>query len=748
MPFTLLHPALFGFGIAAVSIPILLHLLKRKRRAIPWGAMRFLEEAHRKRRRVLTIEQLILLILRCLLVVLVALGVGSLMLGSGFSRSIPTTMVIVIDNSISSALTQGDASALERNKALALRVLDELDRGRGDQAMLIAGAAPASGIVLPESSDLGAVSSLIQAMEPTDSGFDLSGALTLSSELGDDPDRPTRRVLVIASELRGLNRARLSAGEPVGRIGFDRVIVSSPPTDPIENIAIASAAPTRSLLTHSGVTLPMGVRVELIRSGAPQVRPQESPEETTTIRLSDQQGHPIGQRTLKWAPGQTSSSAMVAIDPQSIKPTGARTALIRAQIDIDANSRDNTRLIPIPTRTTIRVGVIDRATSSVGIDPRSASSISASRWVRAALSPDERFGISIVNIDARRASAMITPNLDALVVLTPGAVDDAGWKRIAQLNASGALIVLTPDARGASLGWLDRLSGLDTGLDTGPGMLVEHEHPIALSPNQSPDRTGLLSGISSEFDELGRAVSVSRSVRFAPSSDSSALVMLDDGTPLALRSSPSGSRGIVVVFASAFDLDWTNLPTRPLFVALMQELIRQGVGMGYATPTIKAGDRLVAPPWVSTTHRISMLKGEPAPPNPDDTTHRGVIAELDAQGTTRSLVVINPDAESARTDPADQSQLAGTIMERVDTPKIEWIGSISALDHPTGVDQSGPASLLESSSPGVSISLWMLLGAGIIAAIEFVLARVFTAKLFESESQSTSGAQRARGARP
>ena len=91
MPFTLLHPGLFALGIACVSIPIILHLLKRKRRPIPWGAMRFLEQAYRKRRRILTIEQLILLVLRCVLLALIAMGVGSLMLGSGLQGSIPTT---------------------------------------------------------------------------------------------------------------------------------------------------------------------------------------------------------------------------------------------------------------------------------------------------------------------------------------------------------------------------------------------------------------------------------------------------------------------------------------------------------------------------------------------------------------------------------------------------------------------------------------------------------------------------------
>ena len=83
MPFSFLHPLLFAIGAACVSIPIIIHLLKRRRRVVSWGAMRFLEEAYRKRRRIITLEQLVLLSLRCLLILFIALGVGSIVLGRG-----------------------------------------------------------------------------------------------------------------------------------------------------------------------------------------------------------------------------------------------------------------------------------------------------------------------------------------------------------------------------------------------------------------------------------------------------------------------------------------------------------------------------------------------------------------------------------------------------------------------------------------------------------------------------------------
>src|SRR5271165_4565584 len=65
------NPGLLA-GLAAASIPILIHLLNRRKfRETPWAAMRFLLAAIRKNSRRIRIEQWILLAVRTLLVLLV-----------------------------------------------------------------------------------------------------------------------------------------------------------------------------------------------------------------------------------------------------------------------------------------------------------------------------------------------------------------------------------------------------------------------------------------------------------------------------------------------------------------------------------------------------------------------------------------------------------------------------------------------------------------------------------------------------
>ena len=55
----------------AVSIPVIIHLLNRRRfKVVTWAAMRFLLAAQKKNSRRMRVEQFLLLALRCLIVLL------------------------------------------------------------------------------------------------------------------------------------------------------------------------------------------------------------------------------------------------------------------------------------------------------------------------------------------------------------------------------------------------------------------------------------------------------------------------------------------------------------------------------------------------------------------------------------------------------------------------------------------------------------------------------------------------------
>jgi len=110
-------PAFFTAGVAAISLPILIHLLNRRRfRRIRWAAMDFLLDAQRKNRRRVRFEELILLALRCLAMLLVGLMLARLFvrpttLATTLGASTRTERIILLDDTYSMRLLEGSSAA-------------------------------------------------------------------------------------------------------------------------------------------------------------------------------------------------------------------------------------------------------------------------------------------------------------------------------------------------------------------------------------------------------------------------------------------------------------------------------------------------------------------------------------------------------------------------------------------------------------------------------------------------------------
>src|SRR5438477_10061953 len=118
------------FGLAAVVIPPVIHLLNRRRyNVVDWGAMQFLQISETTRRRLL-IEELLLLRLRMGLIGVLVLALAApfsdsqalARLGTQSSRDI----VLVVDGSHSMRYTGADETPHERAKEWAARFLDSV----------------------------------------------------------------------------------------------------------------------------------------------------------------------------------------------------------------------------------------------------------------------------------------------------------------------------------------------------------------------------------------------------------------------------------------------------------------------------------------------------------------------------------------------------------------------------------------------------------------------------------------------
>jgi hypothetical protein len=109
-------------GLAGVAIPIVIHLLnRRKATVVQWGAMRFLEEAMASQNRRIRIEEIILLALRCFLLALLALALARPFVPSRSVVSWALVVPTVLIASVLAAVAGGMWSDRKvRNRLLAV----------------------------------------------------------------------------------------------------------------------------------------------------------------------------------------------------------------------------------------------------------------------------------------------------------------------------------------------------------------------------------------------------------------------------------------------------------------------------------------------------------------------------------------------------------------------------------------------------------------------------------------------------
>ncbi|MEQ9411290.1 MAG: VWA domain-containing protein [Fuerstiella sp.] len=127
-----LNPIMLA-GLAGVSLPVLAHLLsRRKYDIVPWGAMQFLNPS-RKTRRKLKLEELLLLLIRILAVALLALAASRPWINSGFLTGYRSAgsrdIVFVIDGSNSMSRSDGLTSLHQKALRRAEEFLDTLQPG-------------------------------------------------------------------------------------------------------------------------------------------------------------------------------------------------------------------------------------------------------------------------------------------------------------------------------------------------------------------------------------------------------------------------------------------------------------------------------------------------------------------------------------------------------------------------------------------------------------------------------------------
>jgi hypothetical protein len=221
----------FWAGLGAVSIPIIIHILNRRRfKTVTWAAMDFLLRAMKKNRRRLRFEQWVLLATRCLVVFLLGMALARplacenrSLAGIGGRTGLN---VFVIDNSYSmgyDANRPGDARThLDQAKKIAKALLGQMNSG-GEAVAIITSSRPAVAVPGFEkpSYNLVAAASAIDRIEQTQGATDLGGALQMVLRIGREEARqPVKNLYILSDATRSAWEAP-GQGDAMKAIGHD-----------------------------------------------------------------------------------------------------------------------------------------------------------------------------------------------------------------------------------------------------------------------------------------------------------------------------------------------------------------------------------------------------------------------------------------------------------------------------------------------------------------------------------------------
>lgn len=736
---TFLHPMLFAAGAACVAIPILIHLLARRRRKpVVWGAMRFLLEAYRRQKRRLRIEQLLLLLARCAVVTLVALAVGRPALeAAGVLSGGGRTVYLLIDTSLASSATSPDGvTTLTRHAAAAEALIDSL--APGDRVGVISLAAPAQAIVLPAAVDASAVRSVVSRLEPSDARADWQGAVELlRQELHRQTREDSRRALVailcdFAAGSADLNEALLHALDGLEDPSRISVVASAPSPISAGNISVVAIDPLRPVVVTGGDSAGAEqVRVRLSRSGE-----AVAAASTSVLRVgaaSSESGRvegPWARAEVKWSSGQTDASIVLAVDTTAPARRASSGWALLAEIDADAIAGDNTFRRPVGVRESLKVGVIDRRSFASG---SRVLSMSGGEWIALALRPGRAGGAQVepVDIQPTAIDTSILAGLDVVFVCRPDLIESEGWSRLAAHVESGGVVAVFPPPDASVHTWTDaftRAFALDWRIAREP---VTREQPARLAPEQPEHMLTTL--LRAELAELARAVGISKTLPLEAGSSAPTVLALDDGSPwlIAARSGESLGSGLVLLATSALNVAWTDLPVKPLMVALTQEIVRQGVGASVAGWAQAAGARIAAPRRAEelrdlTSSDAGAMLVDASGRTIEPARRAALFRALDGRGAERGLIAVNADTR------------AGNADTQSDTAVAAWLNAgFSGAE--SGVRWLAPRDFatVARAQEERAIAGWpLLVGALALALLETVLARLFSHALREEGAPS------------
>ena len=684
---------LLQVGIAAASLPILIHLLnRRKYREMRWAAMRFLVAALQKNQRRIKVEQWLLVAVRTLVILLVLGAMAKPFLESLGAVVLPgqrTHRVIVLDGSMSMAFVAGDQTRFEQAKTLAGQLVR--DARKGDVLSVVMMGEPPRVVVgdASPSANANEVVKEIDALRRPDGATDLvAGFEAVDRVLGVSPI-PRKEVIFVTDLQAASWRGRGTGGGAAAN------------ADPLKRaVAKLDARKVNSVVIDLGkeggenrAVVDFRLDAPLVTAGGP------APKVLATVKnFSSQPAYNVQARlSIDGQVGPNQSIPEIGAGDQATFAflpgfTTAGDHLVEVRIDDDALPTDNVRRLVVPVRDALNVLLVDGS-------PKSEAFKGETDYLAQALSPDEKsadpaFGggpggpmlatIRTEVVNESQLGARDLSSFDAVVLCNVAEFAPAEVTALdAFLKQGGGVVVFGGDVANAEnynqLLYADGTGILPAMVEATVGDAEskqgayefdakDFKHPI-VAPFQGA-AANVLAGLT------GAKTWKYQKLKLPTDGSSQAKVALyfNSGDPAVIE--VPKYRGRVVQVATSADVGWTTWPLHQSYPPIMEQIVLQAAAGRLSERNVRVGQPIDrALPATAGGADVEVLRPDDArvagklQPSGDvslfhfeDTDLAGLYrARFAAPVNSESLFAANPDP--LESDPAklDRAALAETV---------------------------------------------------------------------------------------
>ncbi|MDF3056308.1 MAG: hypothetical protein K0R17_523 [Rariglobus sp.] len=699
-------------GLAALSLPVIIHLLNKLRiREVRWAAMRFLLAAAQKNQRRVKMQDLLLLILRCLVLALIVFAFArptfEKIAKSSLVAGDPLTVMVLLDQSASMGVSDGVETRFAAARTATLNFLEELPSGSA-AGLLLVNDSYASPVSRP-SRDLSLVRRSVELARLTDRGTDFQPAIRAAVEaLRNLPGR--REVhLFTDNQLTGW-RALEPVREFLKTAPDIKVVITTPAASPASAANSARNLAVTHLKLDTAIPVagqPLRVLVEVTNTG-------EIPADGVRLAIAVDDDAPSADAVISnLAPGGT------RYVPLLVRLPGTGFHTLTASLPPDRLAFDNRRTLALEIAPARDVLIVESrrgpapwqgtghflATALAPVDEESASRhyLHVTRTTAADLDPSKLSGYAVIFLAA--ADALPPPVMTALASF---------------VNDGGGLVVMPGDATPAGVfldaPWPDLLpAAINLPVEPSQGAIepAPYNHPLLTLWNDpaAGNLAALRFAKIFSLDPL-KLPEVSTALRLA------------DTSPVIMERTVG--KGRVVLFAAPPVPTWTNLPLHPAFVPLMHRLYAATARASSLKLNLAPGDTFQAPVPIEQLNRDVYVRGpaEDAKPVATGRTElvgtQAMLRVRTASSAGRHTVYVGqnerPDFYFAVQPPADESDLKSAPADILTSTGIPTSSSPSS---------AAPSSVPPPSTPLLTAQqLWMiaLAAAAFLSCTELLLA--------------------------